>query len=452
MPLDHNNGNLLSSWKEISDFLKCDVKTCRRWERTAGLPVHRVSDVSKSRVFAYKDELDAWVKKRAVNGAAVRLPAAPQARRRPGLRLGFGLGAAALALVLLWAFILKPRFRPPLPVDFRIERSELVILDARGRELWRFDTGRDSLWGDVAYRSGFQAKKNSLTIRSRVLPLLIIRDINNDTRPEVLFAVLTQDELHGGVLYCFDSRGGRLWEFRAGREMTFGSKVYSSEYLINGIETRDFDGDGKHEIMVIGFQRPDWPTQFVLLAAGGKLLGEYWHSGQLNDYDFADLDKDGVQEIILAGLNNEYGKGCLLAFSPDRIQGGSPQQKKEFICRDLRPGSELYYVLFPRTDVDLALGPVEAVGRLSVVSGERLQIEMLQSGIFYFLDYRLAVADHTISHTFRQLHEVALEGRRITSTLDDKYGQDLLKGFLYFDGRDWTPDPTPLRRGPASSK
>jgi hypothetical protein len=43
MPLDHNNGNLLSSWKEISDFLKCDVKTCRRWERTAGLPVHRVS-------------------------------------------------------------------------------------------------------------------------------------------------------------------------------------------------------------------------------------------------------------------------------------------------------------------------------------------------------------------------------------------------------------------------
>ncbi len=100
---DQKNDDLLSSWKEISEFLKCDVKTCRRWEQTAGLPVHRISEVSKSRVFAYKEEVEAWVKKRAANGAAERHPAVRKARRRPGLGWGLGLAAAGLVLVFIWA-------------------------------------------------------------------------------------------------------------------------------------------------------------------------------------------------------------------------------------------------------------------------------------------------------------------------------------------------------------
>ncbi len=446
---DQKNDNLLSSWKEISEFLKCDVKTCRRWEQTVGLPVHRVSEVSKSRVFAYKEELDGWLKKRVANGAAERQPSARKTRRRPGLGLGLGLAAAGLVLVFLWAVLLRPKSHQ-LPADFRIERSELVILDGKGRELWRYDTQLDSLEDNAAYRAGFQVKRPSPGLRARILPHLIIRDLNNDGRPEVLFCVRTQDELGAGFLLCFDRRGRELWRFQAGRQMTFGSRVYSNEYMIHGIETLDFDGDGNREIMVIAFQRPDWPTQFVLLDAGGKPVGEYWHSGQLNDYAIADLDKDGRQEIILAGLNNEYRTGCLLAFSPARIEGGSPQRKEEFICRDLKPGSEIYYVLFPRTDVDLVQATVEAVGRISLLSGDKLQTEMLYSGIFYILDTKLAVADIIISHSFMQMHREALEARHITSALDDRYSRDLLKGFLYFDGRQWTPEPILVRHETAS--
>jgi tetratricopeptide (TPR) repeat protein len=51
---------ILDGWKEISDYLKRDVRTCQRWERELGLPVHRLDGSPKARVFAYKDELDAW--------------------------------------------------------------------------------------------------------------------------------------------------------------------------------------------------------------------------------------------------------------------------------------------------------------------------------------------------------------------------------------------------------
>lgn len=443
MRQDETNGRLLSSWKEISEFLKCDVKTCRRWERTAGLPVHRVSEISKSRVFAYRDELDDWLRKRAAGGG-VRAPVPSKARRRI-LPWPAVVAVAAVVLSALYLFLVRPRGHR-LPFDFRIEHSALVILDSRGRELWRYDTLMDNLEDETSYRSTFQAKRSRPEDRGRLLPHLIIRDINRDKKPEVLFAIRTQDELDAGILVCFDFRGRELWRFRAGRPMTFGSRAYSNEYMISGIETLDADGDGNLETMVIGFQRPDWPTQFVLLDARGKGLGEYWHSGQINDYALADLDKDGRNEIILAGVNNEYQKGCLLAFSPDRIEGGSPQSKPEFVCRDLKPGSERYYLVFPRTDVDIARVPVESVGRISLLNGEKLQAEMLGSGVFYILDFRLAVTDVIISHAFMQMHREAVTAGQVTSVLDDEYRRNLAKGVLYFDGRGWTPNPAPVRR------
>ncbi len=53
---------VLDSWKEIAGYLGRSVKTCRRWEHELGLPIHRLEESPKARVFAYPDELDQWVK------------------------------------------------------------------------------------------------------------------------------------------------------------------------------------------------------------------------------------------------------------------------------------------------------------------------------------------------------------------------------------------------------
>jgi hypothetical protein len=58
------NDQILDSWKEISDYLKRSRKTCIRWEKELGLPIHRLDDRPKSRVYAYKDELDRWMDKK----------------------------------------------------------------------------------------------------------------------------------------------------------------------------------------------------------------------------------------------------------------------------------------------------------------------------------------------------------------------------------------------------
>jgi len=60
--------DVLQSWKDISRYLERDIRTCHRWERELGLPVHRIDEKSlRSKVFAYKSEIDQWLKEKANN-------------------------------------------------------------------------------------------------------------------------------------------------------------------------------------------------------------------------------------------------------------------------------------------------------------------------------------------------------------------------------------------------
>ena len=56
-----NDVDRLDSWKAIAKYIKRDTKTCLHWARELGFPVRRVDGQSnRSRVFAYKTEIDAW--------------------------------------------------------------------------------------------------------------------------------------------------------------------------------------------------------------------------------------------------------------------------------------------------------------------------------------------------------------------------------------------------------
>ena len=63
MPQTHSADRLelLTSWKEIANFLGKGVRTVQRWEVTLGLPVIRPADNGSGIVMARPDDLEAWV-------------------------------------------------------------------------------------------------------------------------------------------------------------------------------------------------------------------------------------------------------------------------------------------------------------------------------------------------------------------------------------------------------
>jgi len=80
VPLSHNIGsnhggrtapqgwsympNILSSWKEIGQYLGKGVRTVQRWEKEADLPVRRQARSSRHAVIALPADLDAWARSR----------------------------------------------------------------------------------------------------------------------------------------------------------------------------------------------------------------------------------------------------------------------------------------------------------------------------------------------------------------------------------------------------
>jgi Tol biopolymer transport system component len=85
----------LESWKEIAAHLQCNARTAKRWEAIEELPIHRHLHRSRSTVYAYASELDAW--------RASREPAARPTRslwHRPVVALAWTL-VIALALMMV---------------------------------------------------------------------------------------------------------------------------------------------------------------------------------------------------------------------------------------------------------------------------------------------------------------------------------------------------------------
>lgn len=131
---------LLESWKEISSYLKRSERTCRRFEATLDLPVHRLDGTPKARVFAYTDELDAWLQ-RKLNHVEEEIEQVDDGRGRkriiPILAVIVSLALAAGTAALVW----RPFSPAPGPILPR--NPSLAILPFEnptkdvGLEPWR---------------------------------------------------------------------------------------------------------------------------------------------------------------------------------------------------------------------------------------------------------------------------------------------------------------------------
>jgi hypothetical protein len=56
-----NKTSVLTSWKEIANYMGKGVRTVQRWEQDFGLPVRRPCGSSKKAVLARPSDLDSWV-------------------------------------------------------------------------------------------------------------------------------------------------------------------------------------------------------------------------------------------------------------------------------------------------------------------------------------------------------------------------------------------------------
>jgi tetratricopeptide (TPR) repeat protein/TolB-like protein len=158
---------VLEGWKAISAYLGRTGKTCRKWERELGLPVHRLDDSASAHVFAYADELDRWKEEKLQAEKYQPVRSRSRFSRKDRYRLASAsialLVFVAAAAVLLWK--VSPSLRSPAAP--KIENSIAVI-------------SFKNLTGDPAYDN-----------LQEVIPNLVITNLENTG----LFYVATMERM-----------------------------------------------------------------------------------------------------------------------------------------------------------------------------------------------------------------------------------------------------------------
>jgi len=58
VPQPNSPEDRLESWKEIASYLRRSIRSVQQWERSEGLPVHRLQHSKFGSIYAFRSELD----------------------------------------------------------------------------------------------------------------------------------------------------------------------------------------------------------------------------------------------------------------------------------------------------------------------------------------------------------------------------------------------------------
>lgn len=378
----------LGSWKEIADYLGVSVRAAQRWERHRDLPVRRLPG-GKGRVSAEAAALDRW---RAATLAAPRWWASVRFVRYYALLSTLLL--LIIAGVLAHAYITTRR---GVPSRFFLHQRTLVVTDDHGTEIWT-KTFPD------AFRVGISDSDWLATRRAW------FGDLDDDGRIELLFVYEPASVEHvGSALICFSDRGEEKWRFVPGRAVSTPTTTFSPIYLVAQIQVASRCKSRDRIVLVTSHHLSFYPNQFVVLSPKGAVLGEYWHSGDLYEMATADLDGDGCQEVLLAGVSNGYKAGTMVALDLRDVGGASAEEDQSYQLQRFGPGRERARILFPRSCINRKFEDYNLPYELAVQQNWigitiRERTGDPSAGEIYRLNSKLELVDFDVSDRFKTLH------------------------------------------------
>lgn len=352
MPVLHSIGHMkapepiadrLDSWKAIGDYLGRDVRTLRRWE-AHGLPVRRLAGAGRgSSVFAYKSEIDAWLK---AGGATAEAPSsapsdtesdavpssapAPAEQPLPRYRPLAALFVIIIAAVATWWWFGRASRAQPHHVS--VTADAVIASDASGREIWRHEFPVNDLTFPVGWS----------------LPYIAV----DGPEPGVLAATSYVERRpvgthETGTAYWFSLAGQLLHRFSPEGHWTFGGghayggpwALATADPIVTGVSRR---------IAVAAHDYQWWPSVVTI-------LGDQWtpHSTFVNSGWLYGTLWVAPNRLVISGFNQEHDGGMVALLDPDAGDGASSDAPDgPFHCDNCGPARALTYVVLPRSELN----------------------------------------------------------------------------------------------------
>jgi hypothetical protein len=366
----------------------------------------------------------------------------PRVKSRKGL-----IAAAVLVAFSVGVYVaVRALTADNRPQSGRIDNSELVIMNAEGKELWR-KTFPGGFWSKY-YEDGLAT---NLYYQDGLDTHFWFGDLAGDGHTDVLllYHPAMDPKSHSTTLICYSDTGKEKWRWNPGRDLPELNPV-PSVYITMGFGVLPAPHNERRRIVVMSRHEYYYPTQIAIVDSDGKTLSEYWHSGHLFHFALATLAGQG--EIVASGISNGYHQATLLVLDPDHVSGASTElSRPEVQIHGMGAPHERFRLLFPRSDLnkDLYLYN-EGLG--AVVSPGRIQIDVKECWltvpqgctIVYGFDENFNLLSADAEDTFLNAHKEYYSKNKVDHPFSsDEDAQFKKVSCLAGCNSEFVPDKTP---------
>jgi hypothetical protein len=322
----------LTSWKEIAAFLRIDVKTAQRWERTRGLPVRRPPGAQRGLVYASREEIEEWLSRSAKAGpdagGGVKEPAPPRPRRA-------WAWAAAAVLAISLGIYARLAARPAAADYVALEGRVLTGFSPQGETLWRFQFPEfpvlphlESEWTNWLHPVRWEARG-----------------------PKDFIAVTRFHK--AGVdtfrIWCFGADGRLRWSWDPGIDLPdFDGRPFEPVWAIHAVAVDDTGGAGRVWAAVTNPRR--WASALYRLDRDGKAQLHFGNAGHI--LEILRLPARHGSRLLIAGVNNAFSQPFLAEIPADGPPGFSPPSEgPRYRFAESLPGVAKRYILLPKSEL-----------------------------------------------------------------------------------------------------
>lgn len=391
-PFSRDWSSRLESWKEIATYLGRDVRTAIRWERERGLPVHRVPGGRRQAVYAFREELDAWLAGLPSVSASPLQPPAPEPRlapgplpervvRRPNTRF-FALAAIAVLVVAAVTAVLALGLPGGRPVaHLALDGGAIVARDASGREKWRHPAG-----------TGF----------SRIDYRFV--DFDRTGRPDIV-ALLTGQEVPAQTsdrMLRFSPDGRLRWTIEPTDALTVGGSPYGAPWFSGPWTTMTIDG----EVRLVWAVRHVtwWPAMLLTYDADGKRVGMFFNAGWIHSIQ----PHDG--RVLIAGVSNSADAAMAALIDARHPSGSSPEDPaRPFFCATCPQAPPMRYATFARSEINRSAGHPINTGMITRFDGgvelRTHETQGMSAEVVYELSPDLSLLRGSFGDRYWELHQ-----------------------------------------------
>jgi hypothetical protein len=384
-------GDRLDSWKAIAAYLGKDAGTARRWERTRGLPVHRVPGGKGTSVYAYPAEIDSWL----------RAPGQETVDREPAeissTRSARWMWIAALIAIVITSIGVTRWFNGRPRVDARnvqvhLTEQSVTAVDGDGRELWLHPLA-----------DGWRHIKSEVSGPSRVVPgdhsrVYYITSHRQKQNDEVV---------EGGEFTALDITGHEVFTFRFFDAPRFGGKPYLEPWAVTAFSV--LDGDPAPRLAVAAHHWLWGPSLLAILDDKGNRLGTYANDGWIEQLHWLAPDR-----LVFGGYNESKNGGLVGLLDPRQLDGQTPEDAgSKYYCDTCGKNPPLKLAVMPRTEVN-----IHSRSRFNRAiierAGDRLIVRTIEvpaaagqgaADVIYEFTESLDLVSATFSKYYWQIHE-----------------------------------------------